>query len=221
MTDTKICPYCGEEVKAAAIKCKHCHSMLSEEDKVPVGAPAPAKPEYTTPKTKKPIWKQWWVWAAVFILFIAIVVSGGNNDKKSVAGPGEVVEVQEQVLKESEEEVAEEPVEAPNTTETSSGETDSATLGEKNAAKSASNYLDIMPFSYSGLVKQLEFEGYTQEEAVYGVDKCDADWNEQAAKSASNYLDIMPFSRTELISQLEFEGFTRQQAEYGVQAVGY
>lgn len=123
---------------------------------------------------------------------------------------------------EPEEEAVEEPVEEdPTTTETSPGETDSATLGEKNAAKSALDYLAYTPFSYSGLVEQLKFEGYTHEEAVYGVDKCGADWNEQAALMAEDYLNYSSFSRTELIAQLEFEGFTRQQAEYGVQAVGY
>ena len=29
MNDTRTCPYCAEEVRAAAIKCKHCGSMLS------------------------------------------------------------------------------------------------------------------------------------------------------------------------------------------------
>ena len=100
-------------------------------------------------------------------------------------------------------------------------EPDEQTLGEKNALSSALDYLDIMAFSYSGLVEQLEFEGYTHEEAVYAADNCGADWNEQAALKAESYLDIMSFSREGLIDQLEFEGFTRQQAEYGVQAVGY
>lgn len=29
MNDTRMCPYCAEEVRAAAIKCKHCGSYLS------------------------------------------------------------------------------------------------------------------------------------------------------------------------------------------------
>lgn len=117
------------------------------------------------------------------------------------------------------EEVAEVPVKEENVNIPE--ETGSTTMGEKNAAKSALNYLAYMPFSYSGLVEQLKFEGYTHEEAVYGVDRCGADWNEQAALMAEEYLKYSSFSRTELIAQLEFEGFTRQQAEYGVQAVGY
>jgi len=91
----------------------------------------------------------------------------------------------------------------------------------KNALKKAHNYLSVMAFSYSGLVKQLEFEGYSHEASVWAVDNCGANWNEQAAKKAKNYLDVMAFSRQGLISQLEFEGFTYEQAVYGVTQVGY
>ena len=28
MSDSKVCPYCGEQIKSIAIKCKHCHTML-------------------------------------------------------------------------------------------------------------------------------------------------------------------------------------------------
>jgi CheY-like chemotaxis protein len=73
-----------------------------------------------------------------------------------------------------------------------------------------------MPFSRKGLIEQLEFEGYSTEDATYGVDALDVDWKEQAVKSAENYLDTMPFSRESLIEQLEFEGYSTEDAEYGV-----
>lgn len=96
-----------------------------------------------------------------------------------------------------------------------------ASLGEKNALNSAKQYLNYTAFSYKGLVEQLEFEGYTSEEAKFGADNCGADWNEQAAKSAKQYMNYSSFSRSGLLEQLEFEGFTPEQAEYGVKAIGY
>jgi|AntRauTorckE6833_2_1112554.scaffolds.fasta_scaffold01778_11 hypothetical protein len=96
-----------------------------------------------------------------------------------------------------------------------------ATLGEKNALSKAFEYLNYGAFSRSGLVEQLEFEGFTREEATYGADNSGADWNEQASLKAQEYMDYSSFSRDGLIEQLEFEGFTRQQAEYGAKAVGY
>lgn len=98
---------------------------------------------------------------------------------------------------------------------------DTATLGEKNALEKAKSYLRVMAFSREGLIDQLEYEGFTYKEAVYGADHVGANWNEQAAKSAESYLKIMSFSRSGLIDQLEYEGFTSAQAEYGVRAVGY
>lgn len=95
------------------------------------------------------------------------------------------------------------------------------TTGQRNALKSAESYLSFMTFSYSGLVKQLEYEKYSHEDAVYAADHCGADWNQQAAKSAENYLSMMAFSRDGLIKQLEYEGFTHEQAVYGVEANGY
>ncbi|WP_303869316.1 Ltp family lipoprotein [Acetobacterium wieringae] len=95
------------------------------------------------------------------------------------------------------------------------------TMGQKNALSKAKSYLDFTAFSYSGLISQLEFEGFSTEDATYGADNCGADWNAQAAKKAKSYLDMTSFSRDGLIEQLLFEGFTNEQAEYGVTAVGY
>lgn len=112
-------------------------------------------------------------------------------------------------------------------TEESDNSTDSSytppelTTGQSNALGAARDYLDTMAFSYTGLIEQLEYEGYSTEDATYAADNCGADWNEQAAKAAENYLDVMSFSRQGLIDQLIYEGFTQEQAEYGVTSVGY
>lgn len=98
--------------------------------------------------------------------------------------------------------------------------TSGATVGQSNALASAQQYLDFMAFSYTGLIEQLEYEGYSTEEATYAADHCGADWNEQAAKSAQQYLDLMSFSRQQLIDQLVYEGYTQEQAAYGVSQAG-
>ncbi|WP_303203898.1 Ltp family lipoprotein [Raoultibacter timonensis] len=94
------------------------------------------------------------------------------------------------------------------------------TKSQSNAVKKAKDYLSFMAFSYDGLIDQLEYEKFSYDDAVYGVDNCGADWNEQAAKKAEEYLDFMSFSRDGLIEQLQYEGFTYDQAAYGVDSVG-
>ena len=41
----------------------------------------------------------------------------------------------------------------------------------EQAAKAAKDYLDYSSFSRSGLIDQLEFEGYTKKQATYGVNQ--------------------------------------------------
>lgn len=94
------------------------------------------------------------------------------------------------------------------------------TAGQQNALRKAYDYLNFTAFSYSGLIKQLEYEGFKNDECVYAVDNCGADWKEQAAKKAKQYLDFMGFSRDKLVAQLEHDGFTYEQAVYGAEQNG-
>jgi len=88
-------------------------------------------------------------------------------------------------------------------------------VGNEQAVKKAKSYLSFTSFSYQGLVEQLEYEGFTHAQAVYGANNCNADWFEQAVKKAKSYLSFTSFSYQGLVEQLEYEGFTHAQAVHG------
>lgn len=96
----------------------------------------------------------------------------------------------------------------------------SMTVSQANALRSARSYISIMDFSHSGLVDQLEYEGFSTEDATFAADNCGADWNAEALGSAMSYIDVMDFSYSGLIEQLEYEGFTAEQAKYGADNCG-
>ena len=95
-------------------------------------------------------------------------------------------------------------------------EPSSLSFEQTQAVGTAQDYLAFAGFSRDGLIDQLEFEGFSTEDATLAVDALGADWFEQAAVSAGEYLDSQTFSRDGLIDQLEFEGFTTEQATHGV-----
>lgn len=168
---------------------------------------------------KKPVTKRWWFWVIVVILGLGVIGSifGGEETAGNDSTPSTSVTETQQPA-ETTPSAEPTPTATPDPTPEPTPE---MTMGQKNALKQAHNYLDFSAFSRSGLIDQLEFEGYSTEDATFAVDNCGADWNEQAAKKAQDYLDFSSFSRSGLIDQLEFEGFTTEQAEYGVSAVGY
>jgi|GEM_PF-7091875 len=95
------------------------------------------------------------------------------------------------------------------------------TVSQRNATRAAQNYIDFIAFSRSGLIIQLEFEGFSQADASFAVANINVDWYEQAARMAQQYLDVMPFSAQGLVDQLEFSGFSPSQAIFGVSSAGF
>ena len=106
------------------------------------------------------------------------------------------------------------------------------TLSQKNAIRSAKDYLDgHRGYSRTGLINQLSSEygeAFPMEDAVFAIDYLEksnqVDWDQQAAFSAETYLENRAYSRKGLYDQLisEYgEGFTPEQAEHGLKAVGY
>lgn len=105
-------------------------------------------------------------------------------------------------------------------------ETSSLTGPQKNAVRSARNYLSISGFSRDGLITQLSSEygdGYSVADATAAVDSMDIDWNENAAKSGRQYLSMTGFSCSGLVEQLSSDAgdkYTTAQAQYGAQQAG-
>ena len=102
----------------------------------------------------------------------------------------------------------------------------SLTGPQKNAVRSAKQYLDMQGFSRAGLINQLSSDagdGYKVADATVAVDSLNADWNKQAERSAKQYLDMMGFSCKGLIEQLSSsagDGYTKDQATHGARAAG-
>ena len=103
---------------------------------------------------------------------------------------------------------------------TTKAEPPKLTTSQEQAVLKAESYLDFEAFSKSGLVEQLEYEGFSKKDAEFAVNHITVDWMEQAAKKAKSYMDMESFSRSGLIQQLEYEGFTKAQASHGADSVG-
>ena len=90
------------------------------------------------------------------------------------------------------------------------------TFEQRQAVRTAWEYLGCGAFSRQGLIEQLKHEGFSTVDATKAVDQVDPDWFEQAVRTAREYLDCGAFSRQGLIEQLKHEGFTAEQATFGV-----
>ena len=98
---------------------------------------------------------------------------------------------------------------------------ENVTMGEAQALKKAQQYLAISAFSYEGLIEQLIYDKFSEDEAKYAADRCGADWLEQAITKAETYLKISSFSRDGLMDQLQYDGFSYTEAYYAVLSLGY
>lgn len=189
------CKICGAQIAMSANTCPAC------------GA-----------KKKKPVYKKWWFWTIIILLLIIGNNLGGDGNDEARSADAITAETAQRKTEDASKLIA--PSASPMTTvkptpEATKSIDSNVTTGQKNALDSAKSYLKYSAFSYDGLVKQLEYEKYSNEDAVYAADNCGADWDEQALKSAKSYLEYSAFSYKGLIEQLEYEGFTNEQATYG------
>jgi hypothetical protein len=103
---------------------------------------------------------------------------------------------------------------------------DSFSSPQKNAVRSAKQYISMSGFSRDGLIQQLSSDygdGYKVTDATVAVDSLNLDWNKQAVRSAKQYLNMQGFSCNGLIQQLSSSAgdkYTVSQATYGAQQAG-
>ena len=102
----------------------------------------------------------------------------------------------------------------------SGSQTAAATENQQKALDKANEYVDTLPLSHDGLIKQLEYDGYTTDVATYAADNCSANWNKEAKEMAEQYMDSTTYTYKDMVQQLEAEGFTKDQAKFGAKAVG-
>lgn len=102
----------------------------------------------------------------------------------------------------------------------SGSQTAAATENQQKALDKANEYVDTLPLSREGLIKQLEYDGYTTDVATYAADNCSANWNKEAKEMAEQYMDSTTYTYKDMVQQLETEGFTKKQAKFGAKAVG-
>lgn len=102
----------------------------------------------------------------------------------------------------------------------SGSQTAAATENQQKALDKANEYVDTLPLSRKGLIKQLEYDGYTTDVATYAADNCIANWNKEAKEMAEQYMDSTTYTYKDMVQQLETEGFTKEQAKFGAKAVG-
>lgn len=205
---TKKCKHCKTEIPANAKVCPHCQKKQGGNIKlIIIGI------------------------ACLFIFFL--VVGNSGSDKPLDVSPSPSVASLSSATPEPQNTTSPDITATPELQDTTQPDlssdvtaapetpsTENVTTGQRNALKSAQSYLSISAFSYTGLIKQLEFEQYSHEDAVYAADNCGADWNEQAANSAQSYLSFSAFSYTGLIKQLEFDGYTNDEAVYAADNCG-
>jgi transcription initiation factor TFIIIB Brf1 subunit/transcription initiation factor TFIIB len=238
------CPKCGSEVPDGTKFCGECGCNLSKNShenhrinaknythdqninlKKPITQPIP-------PKNNHIVLKIMGVLLVVFLFVGVLVAIAGkeNREKLALSSIATVTETPTPTAKPKPTATptpspTETSTETPTPTETAeptptADPTPEVSISQRNALNKALDYLSISAFSYSSLIKQLEFEKFSEDDATYAADNCRADWNYEAARKAKEYLDVSSFSHDGLVEQLEFEGFTADQAEYGVTQAG-
>lgn len=95
------------------------------------------------------------------------------------------------------------------------------TLTQENALARAKTYVSVMGISKKELVRQLELEGYSAEDASFAAINCGANYEFEALEKAESLLSIVELSKKGLAEQLEIEGFEKNEINFALDAIKY
>ena len=178
-------------------------------------AKAQAKASKAYAKAQRPFYKKkrYWLLAAIILIVIIVVASGSGGASDDHAVPPSNHSTQKHKGS------------RPDAGAPSKDVAPQMTSGQENALQAGQNYVDTMPFSHDGLIRQLSSkmgDGYSKADATFAANHVKVDWNAEAVEAAKNYLDTMPMSRDGLIRQLTSsmgDQYTQAQAEYAADKV--
>jgi hypothetical protein len=179
----------------------------------------------------------------VVVLFVATGILSANSEPNNLEDKSApAIEETEEAVPESESESVSEPTESPSPTKSTKPNTSASapaaaapapskpaaaapapsneSVSQKNARLKAQSYLRSSSFSRQGLIDQVVYEGFSTEDATYGVDANGTDWRAQSVLKAKSYLRSSSFSRQGLIEQLEYEDFSPEDSVYGTDSSG-
>jgi hypothetical protein len=110
---TKACPYCGEQILAVAVKCKHCGSYLGEKA-APVRQPVAVVARRPAQNKQRgvPLWA-WAVIVGAMGLLVIVVVVGATVGRKLLLNRFAPLETLEKAVEESRREPLPAPVAPP------------------------------------------------------------------------------------------------------------
>lgn len=190
------CEYCKKKIDVAATRCPYCQAEFT--------------PEQVAKRKKEAAQAGIGCIGLMVLVGLVGMCSGGSKDETAPLGSATYApQYQEK-----------QPIAA------APDPLDTLTPAQRNAVRTARQYLDMSGFSRKGLIQQLSSsagEGYAEADAIAAVDSLDVDWKAEAAESAKQYIEMSGFSCKGLIQQLSSSAgdkYTREEAEYGAKQAG-
>ena len=92
---------------------------------------------------------------------------------------------------------------------------------QEKVVAAAKSYIEYAPMSKEGMIEQLKYENFSQDDAEYAVNHANIKWDEQASRSAVVFIGYSNPTTNELKEQLQFEKFSDEEINYALEHNGF